>query len=542
MVGVVATTGGDPVKVASQLIIAYEALQWAAEAAGHCEDICSAMSKKACCELPILCHLLTVGRIYPDVYDSLNTALCRCLADALVKLQGACDAMYEFMQCSTVGRIMRAQKTRAKLKMIRKTMKKTYIETRWYVSLATYLQEREGLETGLPVAAAVEAMWKDLHALQDLSTTDRSHMQATASAAMKRKCKQGQVLLVDRRRGDVSCVALSPDGRWFATCHLEKHLSSLTLSRGYVVERVMVWDAATGRLKQALQGYTSTTVVAWSPCSKMLASCSCDQKVRVWESATGTSLHILKGHTHSLECVSWSPCGSMLASCSCDRTVRVWNAATGAPMHTLHGHTDDVQHVSWSPCGGILASCSHDCTVRVWKAATGTSMHTLHGHTDGVPFVSWSPCGGMLTSCSHDCTVRVCDAAKGTTRFTLHGHTDDVFYVIWSPCGGMLASCSRDFTVRVWKAATGTSLHTLKGHTDQVRCIAWSLDGSLLASGSSDGTVRLCDMATGHTKRVLKPGGEVHCVAWSPCGRFLFAATSDCTVHIYRAGSGQFMV
>jgi WD40 repeat protein len=486
-VAMVATIGQDPVNVAYQLIPAYAALQRATEAAGYCDDICRLIVEKACNQSHILCKLLTVGKLYPDSHGELNAALLRCLASALEEIQGACDVMYEYIQHSRFGRLTRAQETKHKLKMAREFMNDRFNDIHTHVSLATYLQQREGLQTVLPVVAAVEALRSDLHALKTLSATDHSRMQAIASAAVKRKREQGQVVLVDRKGRRVDCMAVSPDGRCFA-CTSDKHVS--------------VWDAETGHLVQTLQGHTGRVIfVSWSPRSEMLASCSGDKTVRVWDVAAGITLHNLQGHSDWVQCVAWSPCGGMLVSCSHDESVRVWEAATGITLHNLQGHSDWVQCVAWSPCGGMLALGPGDKTVRVWKAATGTTMHNLQGLFSGVRCVAWSPCSGMLASC--------CD----------------------------------DKRVRVWEAATGTTLHDLQGHSDRVRCVAWSPDGSLLASGSGDKTVRIYDIATGATKCVIKSGlQQVECVAWSPCGRLLFAATWGGRVHIFRAGAGQFVV
>jgi WD40 repeat protein len=487
MAEVVATIGMDPVKVAYLLIPAYEALQRAAEAAGYCNDICKLIIEKACHQSHILCKLLTVGQLYPDSHSELNAALLRCLASALQKIQGACDVMYEYIQHNYFGRLKIATETKHKLTMAREFMNDRFNDIHTHVSLATYLQQREGLQTVLPVVAAVEAIRNDLHALQTLSATDRRRMKAIASAAMNRKRDQGQVVLVDRDRRSVLVVAVSPDECCFA-CISGKHVS--------------VWDAATGNLKQTLQGHTNTvTFVSWRSCSKMLASCSYDKTVRVWEIATGTTLHILQGHSHCVWCVAWSPCGRMLASCSYDKTVRVWKVATGTTLRNLQGHSRWVGCVAWSPCGGMLASCSGDKTVRVWEVVTGVTLHNVQGHSDVVRRVAWSPCGCML------------------------------------------ASCSYDKTVRVWEAATGTTLLNLQGHSDWVWCVAWSPDGRLLASGSHDKTIRLYDIAKGATKCVIKSGlQQVECVAWRPCGRFLFAATWEGRVHIFRVGAGQFVV
>jgi hypothetical protein len=156
-----------------------------------------------------------------------------------------------------------------------------------HVSLATYLHQREGLQTVLPVVAAVEAIRNDLHALQTLSATDRSRIQEIAPTARKRKRARGQVVLVDRGKG----LAISPDGRCFA-CTSDKYVS--------------VWDAATGNIAQTLQGHNKVVgFVAWSPCSKLLASCSHDKTVRVWEAPTGTSLYCLQGYSCEVLDLPW---------------------------------------------------------------------------------------------------------------------------------------------------------------------------------------------------------------------------------------------
>jgi uncharacterized protein with WD repeat len=486
MAEVVATFGIDPVKVAYLLIPAYAALQQATEAAGYCEDIGKLIVEKACNQSYILCKVLTVGKLYSDSHGELNAALFRCLACALEKIQDASDVMYEYIRDNPVGRLMRAKETKHKLMMAREFMNDRFNDIHTHVSLATYLQQREGLQTVLPVVAAVEAIRSDLLALKTLSATDRSRMKAIASAAMQRKRDQGQVVLVDRDRATVFELAVSPDGRCFA-CTADKH--------------VLVWDAATANLAQTLQGHNEVAFVAWSQCSKMMASCSADKAVRVWEVATGTTLYNLQGHSSWVLCVAWSPCGGVLATCSADKTVRVWEVVTGTTLQNLQGHSDWVRRVAWSPCGGMLASCSRDKTVRVWEADTGTTLHNLQGHSD------WVQC------------------------------------VAWSPCGGMLASCSRDKTVRVWGAATGTTLHNLQGHSDYVHGVAWNPDGSLLASCSGDQTVRLYNIASGDTKCVIHSRlQEVWCVAWSPCGRLLFATTCGGRVHIFRARAGQFVV
>lgn len=333
---------------------------------------------------------------------------------------------------------------------------------------------------------------------------------------------------------EVGRVAWSPDSRLLASCggvpfgdHTDK--------------TVRLWDAERGQPLALLTSHTDQVyAVAWSPKSRLLASASGDKTVRLWDGISGQALSTLTGHTDGVGTVAWSPNGRLLASASADLTIRLWDAESLQFLGTLKGHTLWIEELAWSPDGQRLVSASSDKTARIWDSMAERPLALLAGHTGAVLTAAWCPDGQRIASAGADKTVRVWDARRGQPLFTLAGHTDMVQKVIWSPDASLLASAGSDQTVRLWDAEHGQMLCTLVGHTTVVRALAWSPDGRRLASASDDQTIRLWDalrfqplaLLTGHT-------GAVQEVAWSPDGRRLASASKDGTVRVWSVEEGQ---
>jgi WD40 repeat protein len=90
---------------------------------------------------------------------------------------------------------------------------------------------------------------------------------------------------------------------------------------------------------QTLEGHSDLVLsVAISPDGRLLVSGSYDKTVRLWETATGRLQQTLEGHTDGV---------MSLASGSYDKIVRLWDTATGRLQQTLEGHTDVVVSVAF---------------------------------------------------------------------------------------------------------------------------------------------------------------------------------------------------
>nr|VFJ64357.1 MAG: WD domain-containing protein, G-beta repeat-containing protein [Candidatus Kentron sp. FM]VFJ64831.1 MAG: WD domain-containing protein, G-beta repeat-containing protein [Candidatus Kentron sp. FM]VFK15321.1 MAG: WD domain-containing protein, G-beta repeat-containing protein [Candidatus Kentron sp. FM] len=72
------------------------------------------------------------------------------------------------------------------------------------------------------------------------------------------------------------------------------------------------------RLRAICRGHTSRIGrIAWSPCSRFIASPSRDETIRVWDVESGECLAVLRGHNDLVLCVAWSAHGGWLVGLGC---------------------------------------------------------------------------------------------------------------------------------------------------------------------------------------------------------------------------------
>jgi RNA polymerase sigma factor (sigma-70 family) len=288
------------------------------------------------------------------------------------------------------------------------------------------------------------------------------------------------------RNGDnVSCVALSPDGK--------------TCAQGDSDGTVTFWDADTGKQGASIKvRLPHVRAVAFSPDGKTLAVAEVERgkpaRVSLWDVAAAKEKGVLLGHTEPVLSVAYSPDGKTLATASADKTVRLWDAATGKERATLQGHTEAVYAVAFSPDGKTLATAGGKLLwhpsdvapgeVKLWKADTGTEQASLRGHEDVVTSLAFSGDGATLVTGSYDRTAVVWDVPAGKKRATLKGHQGKVWAVAISPDGKTVVTGGEDEQVKLWDAASGKEVGALRGHDGRITALAFSADGKRLATGN----------------------------------------------------------
>src|SRR5437868_2906343 len=79
--------------------------------------------------------------------------------------------------------------------------------------------------------------------------------------------------------------------------------------------------------------------LAFSPDGMLLASGHGGGTLMLWSVATGKEVAMLAGHTGQVNSLAFSPDGKVLASGSFDQTIKLWNLTDRKEIVTLKRHT-----------------------------------------------------------------------------------------------------------------------------------------------------------------------------------------------------------
>ncbi|EXK38479.1 hypothetical protein FOMG_06060 [Fusarium oxysporum f. sp. melonis 26406] len=140
-------------------------------------------------------------------------------------------------------------------------------------------------------------------------------------------------------------------------------------------EAAKVWNIATGRCEQALEGHSDQIVsVACSSDGKRLATGSWDCTVKVWHTSVMGEWTCEKTlyHKNAVHAVLISPDGRILVSADWDHCIRIWNDA-GILVKTLNGHIKGLNGLSLHENGQWLVSSTKAGYMMLWDISPAYS-------------------------------------------------------------------------------------------------------------------------------------------------------------------------
>ncbi len=380
-------------------------------------------------------------------------------------------------------------------------------------------------------------------------------------------------------RGKVKSVAVSADGRFFATGEPGRVVirnvrtpavgSSLadgldpggapavlsfspdrTLVAAYEsTTGILVWDVASRRLSvPPLRPKRWENALAFSPDGTVLASGAHDGSIVLWAAATGRPIGTpLFGHHAQVFGLAFSPDGNILASGSEDRTVILWDVKTGqalGPPLTGHekwplGNDSWGLSVAFSPDGRLLASAAKDRNVMLWDVASRRlAGDPLRGHTAPPMAVAFSADGRSLLSLGPDnAALRWRGDPLSVLGRRLGSGGDGVSSVAFSPDGRILAAARMDHRVTLWDPERGQPVRApLRGQSNPILSLAFTADGGKLLSAAKDRVIEwVLSRGTARATRLVGTADAVSQVAFSPDGNS--TAWSDGYVLLLRAGT-----
>lgn len=297
------------------------------------------------------------------------------------------------------------------------------------------------------------------------------------------RCQGDDLATVAQHPWIVTCVAVSPDGRWIASGSQNQ-----PGDRTGTLQRSSLVDPSQPSLKLNAAG--TLWSVAFTEDSRTLVSAGVDG-VRFWNAETGEAqphlppipgqeatvagklvvtspnhpffrntvpeplwrLNLENGERRPLGIRGWhpalSPDARRLAVMDAQQSIQLYDLETERLLFTVATH-QLVFRLRFSPDGRRLVSSGQSTSARVWNLDSPGSPPRSFPSAHNVWDATFAPDGRTLITATSHQQLELWDPDSGVKRDALAGHTNEVWTVAATPDGRQLVSGGKDRTVRLW--------------------------------------------------------------------------------------------
>ncbi len=133
-------------------------------------------------------------------------------------------------------------------------------------------------------------------------------------------------------------------------------------------ERIVLWDAATGKVLQSVTHATAMDALAVAPDGRRFAEAGADKLIRIRDAATLTVQNAFRAHDAPITVLAWHPTQPRIASGSEDLSIKVLDFERVRRVSEFRGLLNPPDHLAFSATGKrLVAKTIADNQIRIWQ-------------------------------------------------------------------------------------------------------------------------------------------------------------------------------
>ena len=371
---------------------------------------------------------------------------------------------------------------------------------------------------------------------------------------------------VDAHRGEISGLAIGPDGRTaVTTCGRMIPAEGAGPAEGGLA----VWDLEAGRRLRVMPERSEFLWAAFTPDGRSVIAGCADRTAGLWDLESGTRVQSFEGLGDRFHPVAIR---DGVVAIGDGTAVALFDAATGKRRFDVPGHSDAVGGVAFLPDGRAVTAGA-DGWIAIWDPASGRRVRTIDTGQLEFGSLAVSPDGRRAVTGGWRVPSALWDLEAGTCLMKLEGLSArgvaitsttiatgllNGRVVTWDPESGaslreFAGSATGALAVRpdgkraivpappksaaVIDVETGKVLRRIEDHARGVSCMAFSADGSAAATAGGDGLVIVWDGEGEKETKRIEAGSAVRALAFGPRG--LLAVGQSTGLTIWDAVSGR---